>query len=138
MWRRCILLTLALALGVLSVLLVPHGPRARLHAAVQRNVEVPKTDAEVSSEARGRLREVNLEDVPKTLPHITLIQPLYNRYTGGIYVGIHLGYSLKVPPSFSGKSEKHLSTQTPSNLWGSGCNCYFCVGAMESLMTIEP
>ena len=59
MWRRCILLTLALALGVLSVLLVPHGARAkaRLHAAVMQgfNVEVPKVTEvpEVGSEAAG-------------------------------------------------------------------------------------
>lgn len=56
MWRRCILLTLALVLGVLSVLLVPHGARAkaRLHAAVMQgfNVEVPKV-TEVGSEAAG-------------------------------------------------------------------------------------
>lgn len=70
-------MTLALALGVLSVLLVPHGARAkaRLHAAgpVQGNVEVEtKTEVpEVKSEAAGGgLREVNLEDVP-----ITLITP---------------------------------------------------------------
>ena len=59
MWRRCILLTLALVLGVLSVLLVPHGARAkaRLHAAVMQgfNVEVPKVTQvpEVGSEAAG-------------------------------------------------------------------------------------
>ena len=59
MWRRCILLTLALVLGVLSVLLVPNGARARarLHAAgpVQGNVEVEtKMEVpEVGSEAAG-------------------------------------------------------------------------------------
>ncbi len=56
MWRRCILLTLALALGVLSVLLVPRGPRVQLRA-------VQRTDAAVSSEAGGRWGEVNREDV---------------------------------------------------------------------------
>ena len=96
MWRRCILLTLALVLGVLSVLLVPHGARAkaRLHAAVMQgfNVEVPKV-TEVGSEAAGGRVEGS---EPWGCSHIALIQSLYNPIKYRLYMVVYIsGYSPK-------------------------------------------